>query len=104
MSDTTCPPPSPPPHTPTINTDVLTASQTLCLSSAAVPGLLSPRVNLLGSGGADAMARGPGSPADGRLAERSGNAGTGRCAAGRGGGAGDPPLGSVRAVVFLLLS
>ncbi|KAF6738042.1 hypothetical protein FQA47_014939 [Oryzias melastigma] len=41
----------------TINTDVLTASDTLCLSSAAVPGLLSPRVNFLGSGGAAAIAR-----------------------------------------------
>ncbi|KAA8579497.1 hypothetical protein FQN60_006590, partial [Etheostoma spectabile] len=40
----------------TINTDVLTASETLCLSSAAVPGLLSPRVNFLASGGAEAIA------------------------------------------------
>lgn len=39
----------------TINTDVLTASETLCLSSAAVPGLLSPRVNFLASAGAEAM-------------------------------------------------
>lgn len=30
----------------TTKTDVLTASDTLCRSSAAVPGLLSPRVNL----------------------------------------------------------
>lgn len=30
----------------TTKTDVLTASETLCRSSAAVPGLLSPRVNL----------------------------------------------------------
>lgn len=34
----------------TISTDVLTTSETLCLSSAAVPGLPSPRVNLLVSG------------------------------------------------------
>lgn len=34
----------------TINTEVLTTSETLCLSSAAVPGLLSPLVNFLVSG------------------------------------------------------
>lgn len=34
----------------TTSTDVLTTSETLCLSSAAVPGLPSPRVNLLVSG------------------------------------------------------
>lgn len=34
----------------TISTDVLTTSETLCLSSAAVPGLPRPRVNLLVSG------------------------------------------------------
>lgn len=39
----------------TTNTEVLTASDTLCLSSAAVPGLLSPRVNFLASGGAEAI-------------------------------------------------
>ncbi|KAI9525969.1 hypothetical protein NQZ68_002517 [Dissostichus eleginoides] len=31
------------------------ASETLCLSSAAVPGLLSPRANFLASGGAEAI-------------------------------------------------
>ncbi len=41
----------------TIITDVLTASDTLCLSSAAVPGLFSPRVNFLASDdGAEAIA------------------------------------------------
>lgn len=34
----------------TTSTDVLTTSDTLCLSSAAVPGLPRPRVNLLVSG------------------------------------------------------
>ena len=34
----------------TTRTDVLTTSETLCLSSAAVPGLPSPRVNFLVSG------------------------------------------------------
>lgn len=37
-------------------TDVLTASEMLCRSSAAVPGLLRPRVNFLASGGAGAIA------------------------------------------------
>lgn len=34
----------------TMSTDVLTTSETLCLSSAAVPGLPRPRVNFLVSG------------------------------------------------------
>lgn len=34
----------------TTSTDVLTTSETLCRSSAAVPGFPSPRVNLLVSG------------------------------------------------------
>ena len=34
----------------TTSTDVLTTSETLCLSSAAVPGLPNPRVNFLVSG------------------------------------------------------
>ena len=37
----------------TTSTDVRTASETLCRSSAAVPGLLSPRVNFLASGAAE---------------------------------------------------
>ena len=40
----------------TISTDVLTTSETLCLSSAAVPGLPRPRVNLLVSGCAGVVA------------------------------------------------
>ncbi|TNN42689.1 hypothetical protein EYF80_047119 [Liparis tanakae] len=58
-----------PPLALTIITDVRTASETLCLSSAAVPGLLSPRVNFLASGGAEAMAR-PHRSSDGQVAEK----------------------------------
>jgi len=58
-----------PPLALTINTDVRTASETLCLSSAAVPGLLSPRVNFLASGGAEAMAP-PHRSSDGQVAEK----------------------------------